>query len=179
MKKALIIAMMLLFAFSSASFARSNWGIGVANALSNILALEMGGFSQATAGTLFYHFNNQHSIEGGVGVYREAEEGGDTTDMTALGIKYLFNFFTSRNLNVHVGIEGIWGQRRYEDGDSNTYTDIVLLFGGETFINENLSLLLDLTAQSGANESEPTSSSDNNVTSINIWPSISFRLYMQ
>ena len=178
MKKTFIIALLLVFAFSSSSFARSNWGVGISNALSSIVALEFGGLSQMTAGTLFYNFNDRNSIEGGIGVLREADKDGDTMDMTAIGIKYLFNIIATKNNNLHIGVQGATGTMRDEDGDSNTYTSINLIFGGETFINDSLSMLLDLTASSSNFESSPSSSDDGQITAINIWPTVSFRLYV-
>lgn len=178
MKKTLIVALLLVFVFSSASLARSNWGIGMENALSSVIAVSLGGYSQMPAGTLFYNFNDRHSIEGAIGVLRNTEESGDTMDLTVIGVKYLYNLIASRNGNVHIGLQGSLGTMRYEDGDSDTYDDISAIFGGETFVNDNLSVMLDLVVSSSNFESTPTSSDDSQVTAINIWPTVSVRLYI-
>lgn len=178
MKKTFLIAVLLVFAFSSSSIARSNWGIGMTNAVANIMSIGLGGFSQLSTGTLFYNFNDRHSIEGSVGLIKEAYEDGDSMDMTVFGVRYLYNVIASKNLNVHVGLAGMLSTGADDTGSRQTMNSIGMIFGGETFINDVLSLTLDLTALSSNNESDPSSSDDNQQTAINVWPSISFRYYI-
>ena len=181
--KKIILAMVLVFSLSSASFAAGPvWGVGVTNVLTNLMTFMMGGSSgiasldMMPAGTLFYNFNDQNSIEGDIGVLQASMEDGAKMNLTVLGLRYLFNFYTSARFNSHIGIEGTTASGR--GSGSVIYNDIGLLFGGEIFITDKFSILADLTAHSYTMDSDPTDSDDYNTTAINIWPMLSFRLYM-
>ena len=175
--KKIILAMVVVFALSTASYAAGPvWGVGVENALASVYALEFGGLTQLPAGTLFFNFNNQNSIEGEIGILQHNTEGGAKESITVYGLKYLFNYFTSAKFNSHVGIQGSIGA--VSDGGKATFTDISLLFGGEVFITDHLSVLADMTASSSNLSSDPSDSDDYSQTGLNIFPVISFRIYM-
>lgn len=176
MKKILIAALLVIFIFSSTALA-ARWGIGVMNLLGtyddewddNLIWLIN------PAATIFYNFNDQHSIEGTLGFYSRQDTDGGKRNITLIGLRYLYNFIASKRLNARVGIQAMTSVDDWGPGDKEDYTEISLLFGGEAFITDNLSVIADILAsftdftEDGWGRQE---------TWINLLPLVSLRIYI-
>ena len=175
MKKILIVCLLLL-AFSPTCFA-ARWGIGVANLLGTYEDdwNDQPGWLINPATTLFYNFNDQHSIEGTYGIYSSRVDDGDKEDMSVIGLRYLYNWIAGKKFNARVGVQAMTTIDDDSSDDKETLTEISLIFGAECFVADNLSVIADMLASFTDYKDDYV---QRKASWINFLPMVSLRFYM-
>ncbi|MCX5726590.1 MAG: hypothetical protein NT030_05380, partial [Candidatus Saganbacteria bacterium] len=138
--KKILIAMVLVVAMCSACYAAGpRWGIGAINIVASTYTLDISP-TLMPMGSIFFNVADNMSIELGAGA--ASNDTGDS--LTTIMGRFLFNVIKADRANAHLGIQAV--NSSISDGPS--FTDLGLIFGGEAFLTDNFSVLVDLIAQS-------------------------------
>jgi hypothetical protein len=185
--KRILIALLVVSLFSSASFAANagKFGMSFDNVSTNLLAgaaLESPLAMVPTVG-LLYQFNNQLSASFGYGSGGVLLRNKDKHSLEVLCLRGLWNFTTAPS-TLHVGVEYLTISTKTvdssADNSSSVSSAIAGLIGGEVAIGDNASLTLDCVLATMFSSSY-TPKDDEDViegNGINIMPQIGFRLYI-